>query len=1078
MPRGSSENRNLLPGNACKLRLIALSLLLFIVQARAEVYSQKNVMLTVKNATIQQVFQSLKQQSGFDFFYSSRVVEKARAVTTSFHDIPLEAALNICLKDQPLSYNIVGKTVIVQVKDETPAAEAVLFKDISGTVTDSDGKALEGVTVQVKGRQGGVVTDGNGNFTLTVQDNQVLVITYIGYKAQEVRVKGQSSIKIILEKEVSPLDQVVVVGYGNLQRKDVTGSITSVKADDMNKGVVRDPVLALQGKVPGLNITKDGSPYGGASIILRGVSTLRSGAAQQPLIVVDGLPNGIMPAMDDVASIDILKDASATAIYGSRGANGVIIITTKKGKAGLKTISYNAFVALETISNKIDMLSAAEYRNYVSKNGLSINPGDEHNANTNWQDEITKNGISYRNNLALSGEQNKTRYYFSLEHFRNEGIIRKTNLDRLNMRGLVEQTALNDKLKIQFMFAGVSSTAKRLIDQGQVLWYSLVHQPTRAVKGANGEFLERETDPLNPVALIEQHKNDGTSKTMLGNIRAELKILPGLDYTVNASMNTTQNTNSVYYSKKSRLRQGSNGEAIRNAYDSKSKLFESFLSFRKKIGQHYLGLLAGYSWQEDRYGDGFQSSNINFVSDDVGYYNLDMGSGGNGYVVDYGTAAMKTLRLISGYARVNYEFNNKYLLQAAIRRDGSSAFGMNNRWGSFPSVSAGWKLGEEGFVKKTHLFDDLKLRVGYGVSGNSLEFDPLISLMRYGTSGTFYNAGSYIAGITPTQNENPDLKWERTAMLNAGIDFSLLKGRLSGTIEYYNKKTTDLIWTYSVPATSYYVNTLLANVGEMENKGWEFVLSAVPVQTKTLNWTSSFNASFNRNKILSLTNDRYKLDYIDYYGVGKHGQSGNYAFRMQAGYPVGQFNLWPYLGGNANGISQFLSKADTPTINPSSLDRRVTKANAQPKAMLGWSNRIGYRNLSLEFLLRGVFGNTILNATRADLNYPTEILRYNVSKEALNEPINNTRANFTSTRYLEKGDYVRMDNITLSYTPRIPSNVIRMLRVYATVNNAFVITKYSGIDPEVNLGGLNPGIDDSNIYPRTKSYVLGINLEF
>jgi iron complex outermembrane receptor protein len=930
------------------------------------------------------------------------------------------------------------------------------------------------------------VTNEEGNYSLrNIPANTTLVFSFVGMKNKEVPVTGKTVVDVVIEEETIGLEEVVAIGYGSVRRKDLTSSISTLAVGDLNKGVIRDPVLSLQGKVPGLNITKDGSPYGGASIILRGASTLRGGGAQQPYYIVDGMPNAIMPAIDDIVSIDVLRDASATAIYGSRAANGVIIITTRKGESGRQLIAYNSYVAVEKVSNRIDMLSADEYRQYMADNGLSIAPEDDMGANTDWQDEMTRTGISYKNNLSVSGGTNKTTYISSIEHYRNNGIIIGTSFERLNMRGQIEQYGFNDKLKLQFQLGGVISKSDKLIDLETVLRNMLQFQPTMAVRNPDGTFAERVSSaPYNPVALVKQHWNNGKDKTMFGNIRAELNIIEGLDYVINTSFNNGQSNNAQYYSKQSRINQGSNGEAIRSSYESQSKLIETYATYSKKIQNHNLNLLAGYSWQEDQSGDGFQASNINFTTDDVIYYNLGLGSGASGYIPNYGTTAMKTIRMISAYARLNYEFKDKYLLQGTVRRDGSSAFGKNSRWGTFPSVSAGWRLMEEPFIKNLNIFDNLKLRAGYGVSGNAMGFDPLISLLRYGSGGTFYSQGAYITSITPTQNENPNLRWERTDMLNLGVDFSLFKERLSGTVEYYRKITTDLIWTYSVPATQYYVNSMLANVGEMQNKGWELSLNAVPLKTKDFSWSTSVNLSFNRNRINSLSNDNYKLDYINYYGVGQHGQSGNQAFRIQEGYPIGQFCLWEYRGENEDGISQFTDvdgsdeDGDDVTINPSSLDRVMTRENAQPKATGGWHNTITYRNFSLDFLLRGVTGNYILNTTRADLNYPTEIYRYNVSKEALKEPANNTRSNYTSTRYLEKGDYLRLDNITLSYTPELETPFLKKLSIYCTVNNAFVITKYSGIDPEINMGGLSPGIDDRNFYPKTRSFIFGVNVDF
>ena len=1061
------------------MKLTLMIMIVCMMQVSASVYSQSaKFSFDFNNKQIRDVLKEIEEQSDYRFFYQEEQVDVDREVNLRFSDKSVEEILQDLFENKGVSFRILNDNVILLTSDllnGTKKGIAQQQKTITGKVTDSTSSAIPGVSIVVKGTTQGTITDANGSFVLTnVPDDAILVFSFVGMMQQEIAVNGKQQINVQMNEETIGIEEVVAIGYGSIKKKDLTSSITTVAAEELNKGVIRDPVLALQGKVPGLNITKDGSPYSSASITLRGVSSLT--LSGEPFYIVDGMPNALMPAMDDIVSIDVLKDASATAIYGSRAANGVIIITTKKGESGKQLISYNAYVGMETVSNTIDMMSGSEYRKYLSDNGLSLNPEDDMGVDTNWQDELCRVGISHRNNISISGGNDKTTYISSLEYFKNDGIIMGTSLDRINMRGSIEQYGFNDKLKLQFQVGAKIDETDRLIDLETVLRNMLMFQPTYAVYNDDGTFAEREsTAPYNPVALIKQHEYQTKGKYMFGNIRADLNITKGLDYTLNVSANNTEALGSVYYSKESRIDQGSNGYARRNAYESQSKALETYLTYKKEIKNQNISLLAGYSWQEDVSGDGFQSTNFNFVSDDVLYYNLGLGSGN---IPDYGTTTISTKRMISGYARLNYDLFNKYLLQATIRRDGSSAFGKNTRWGTFPSASIGWRLMEESFVKNLNFFDNLKLRAGYGTSGNSAGFDPLSSLVRWGAGGSFYNQGEWITGITPIQNANPDLAWERTHMLNLGVDFAVLKGRVSGTVEYYNKTTEGMIWQYTVPAEKYYVNWINANVGEMNNKGWEFTLNTVPVQTHNFYWSSSLVMSFNKNEVVSLSNDVFQRDYIDVNSVGQHGQSGNFSHRIQAGYPIGQFCLWEYAGENESGISQFVLEDGTLSINPSSLDHKMTKETAQPKATGGWSNVITYKNFTLDFLLRGVTGNYILNTTRADLNYPAEVVRYNLSKEAINEPINNIRANYTSTRYLEKGDYIRMDNITLSYTPKQIPSFLKKLRLYTTVNNAFVITKYKGIDPEISMGGLHPGIDDRNFYPKTRSFVFGINVDF
>lgn len=1074
------------------MRLTVLLSFCFVVYASGNTYSQTTKLsLKLTDSTIKEVLDQVEKKSEFFFLYNIDELNEKQKVDIDVKNAGIREILDKVLKGQNVVYDIYDRQIIIrrEMRDRQLALgdfgmiEVVQnqAKQITGKVTDKDGQPLPGVTVVVKGTTQGTVTNADGEYLLmNVAGDATLVFSFVGMQTQEVAAGDQTNINVTMVEDLIGIDEVVAIGYGSLKKKDLTSSVVTITPEEMNKGVIQNPVLALQGKVPGLNISKDGSPYGGTAVLLRGASTLRG--SQSPIYVVDGMTNAVMPPIDDIASIDILKDASATAIYGSRAANGVILVTTKSGKSGKQVISYNAYVGVETISNKIDMLSADEYRSYLSSSGLSLNPEDEMDANTDWQDEMTRMGISHKNNISISGGNNRTTYISSIEYLEQEGIIIGTSSNRLNMRGRIEQYGFNDKLKLQFQLGGVISNSERLLDEDETLLNMLQFQPTYAVTNPDGSYTERvSTSPYNPVAMVRQHDYDVTSKSIFGNARAELNIVKGLDYVLNTSYRTGQSNAGKYYSKYSRIDQGSNGRAIRSSYGNESKLLETFATYSKDFENQSLKFMAGYSWQEDKSGDGFQSSNINFVSDDLKYNNLGVGSGYDGYVVEYGSTTMRTLRMISGYARLNYELKDKYLLQATVRRDGSSAFGENERWGTFPSASIGWRIMEEPFIKNMNIFDNLKLRAGYGESGNSLGFDPLISILRYGSGGSFYYKGSWLTGITPTQNESPDLRWERTNMLNFAVDFAVLGGKVSGTVEYYDKITEDLIWNYNVPATQYYVNSIVANVGEIQNKGWEVSLTATPVNTRNFSWSTSANAAFNKNEIVSLSNDVYQVEYVDIYGVGQHGQSGNRAFRIQEGYPIGQFALWEYAGENQDGISQFVDKDGNLTINPSSLDRKVTSENAQPKAVFGWNNTLSYKSFSLDFLFRGVTGNHILNVTAADLNYPSEVVRYNVTKRTLNESVNNTRANYTSTRYLEKGDYLKLDNVTLSYSPKLSSAYLNKLTIYTTVSNVFVLTDYSGVDPEVGITGLTPGVDDSNsnpLYPKTRSFVLGVSVDF
>lgn len=1062
------------------MKLTAFLMLICVLHVFAgKSFSQTNsVNLELKNTSVENVLLKIEEQSHYAFLYNKDLVDVQRKVDIQVKSANVEDVLTSIFSDTGVTFRIIDRQIVL-----TPeySAQQQLLK-VSGKVTDQGGLALPGVAIVIKGTNSGTVTDQDGKYNLAnVPSDATLIFSFVGMKKQEVSVSGRNTVNIVLSEETIGIEEVVAVGYGSALKKDLTSSITSVTSENLNKAVVSNPILLLSGKVPGLNITKDGNPNGSSSIILRGPSTLRGGGAQQPLYVVDGIPGGIMPAIDDIVSIDVLKDASATAIYGSKAANGVIMVTTKKGEEGEFKVSYNAYTALETISKGYDMLSPNEYRNWISDMGLALDPVDDDGVNTVWIDEITRLGFSHNNNLSLSGGNKKTTYIASVNYIGNQGIVKNTSHDRFVMRANVEQKMLNDRLKLGLTTYNSISDSKTVLEEGEnsslfnTVWKYL---PTVNIRNEDGSFRENYgAATYNPVALIEQNIGENRSKSFMGTFNAELNIMKGLDYFVNASYSNGQSLGNSYRYQGSRLALSSNGLAVRNTYESESKLIETFASYKKSLEEHNLKLLVGYSWQESVSGNGFQTSSSNFVSDETLYYNLGMGNNYEGFVPDYGTTAITTLRMISGYARLNYDFKDRYLLQATVRRDGSSAFGENNRWGTFPSVSAGWRITEESFMQSQRIFDNLKLRAGYGVSGNSIGFDPLISKLRFGQSGTSLYDGEFIKGIIPTQNENPDLKWEVTKMLNVGLDFSVLKGRLSGTVEYYEKKTDDLLWTYSVSSTEYYVSTFTANVGSMENKGYEITLNVIPIQKNNFSWNSSLVLSHNKNLLTSLSNDRFQVEYIYLGAVGNHGQSGMNSQILQEGYPVGQFYTWQYAGPDGNGQSQFYKADGTLTTSPLTTDRFYS-GNAQPKLTGGWHNTITYKNFTLDFLFRGVTGNKVMNVTLSNLNYPGEATHYNQHSMVLESSAIDINAPYTSTRYLEKGDYLRLDNITLMYTFKFANPLIKGVKIYSTINNAFILTDYRGCDPEVNMGGITPGIDDDNYYPKTRSFIFGVNIDF
>ncbi|MBW8686314.1 TonB-dependent receptor [Chitinophaga rhizophila] len=1044
-----------------------------------EVAAQKQLpvvqQLQVKPGSLANAIRELQQQSGISIVYDATALNTYKVSQHDYSNQSVTAILSDLLASTNLQFSEKDGVIVIKASNKNRIP-------VNGTVTDAEtGAPLPGVSVQVRNPVAGSVTNATGQFTLSADPaHDTLLLSYVGYKSIRTALNGRKEVTVQLKADANMLSSVVVVGYGESKKGDVTGAINHISSKDFNVGVVSSPDQLLQGKVPGLNITRSGDPNATAAVILRGPSTLRSGEAQEPFYVIDGVPGASIQlvAPQDIESMTVLKDAASTAIYGARAANGVIMVTTRRAKAGQNWINYNSYVATEQVSNSIEMLSGDELRKYVNDNGKSFAPSDDDGANTNWQKEVTRTGVSHNHNLSLGGGHNNTSYNASINYLKNDGIMKGSSMERVNIRANLEQKAFNEKLKLNFSLSNIMGTQYRI--PLLVFQNMLTYLPTVNIRNEDGSFKEdfsRTRNYLNPVALIETNEDRQKNKIMLGNIRADLDILPGLTYTLNVSMQDEQINRDIYYGRASGLSQKTNGQAIRSAFTNNKKILETYVNYGKTFGAHDLRLLAGYSWQEDRRNDGFQASNKGFVSDALAYNNLALGTLPAGDIPNYGNTSIDIYRFISFYGRANYTYANKYLLQVSARRDGSSVFGTNNRWGLFPAVSAAWRMKEESFLKNVSWLDDLKLRAGYGVSGNALGFNSFIAILRYTSTGLFYYNGNIVTAIGPSQNANRNLKWESTGMANIGADFSFLGGRLGGSVDVYDKRTSDLIWTYNVPTTQYFVNTLTANAGEISNKGIEVQINAIPVQLPKFSWRTSVNLAYNKNVVSSLSNDIFKLTSINTAELGGKGQSGIWSQQVVEGQPLGAFYTWKYMGKDKDGITQMLKKDGTVTTEVST-DNFFYSGNAQPKLIYGWNNNFSYGNFDLNVFVRGVTGNKIMNATLAGLNNPTEAAMTNIAKFTEGESINDINAHLRTDRFIENGSYLRLDNATLGYNVPVRSKYISSLRFHATATNLFVITSYRGIDPEINMGGLTPGVDNNNFYPKTRSFLFGVNVNF
>ena len=963
---------------------------------------------------------------------------------------------------------------------------------VTGNAQSTSGEPLIGVNVVEKGTTNGTVTDLDGNYTLRVAKGKTLVFSYIGFLSQEVVVNG-AKVNVTLKEDTETLDEVVVIGYGSMARKDVTSSITTVKADQLNVGVFSDAASMLQGKVAGLTITTTGDPNGSPSITLRGSSSLRTGQAMQPYYVIDGIP-GVdisIVAPDDIESIDVLRDATATAIYGSKAANGVIIINTKKGKHGAErtNVSYSGYVAFDNILNTLDMASADDLRAYAEATGATL--ANDMGANTNWQDEVLRTAISTNHNLSINGGAGKTTYMASINYQDREGVITGSSMDRLNVRSLVTTKVLKDRLELS---AGVNARYGKAIglpmnnEGASVLDAMNYFSPMLPVRNEDGSWTTGSgSKNYNPLSLIYEN----TSETMYKNTqllgKASLEIIEGLKWNVNYSFTNNQSTYSAYDSHNTQLEGISayNGRATRNTYFGHEHIFETFGNYDTTINDiHKLSVMAGYSWEEKMSNDGFGLTVHDFYDDVLKWNQLTYASTIDGIpAVQSGTK--ETIRNISFYGRASYSFNSKYMIQATVRRDGSSVFGKNNQWGTFPSVSVAWNITEENFMKNQNLFDNLKFRLGYGVSGNALGFGAYTAIATYGASGFFDYNGKQWRTLAATKNANPDLKWETTGMFNVGLDYGLLNGRLSGTIEFYNKKTKDLIWNYPVSTNLYPFGDIAANVGEITNQGIEISINAVPVQTKNFTWNTTVTLSHNKNTVNRLSNDKFEV------GVFTQGDpmvagvsSEGYTQRIIEGEPLGTFFTYEFAGFNDAGKATYYVRDENTgertgetTEQPGYKDRTITGC-AQPKLNFGWNNTFNYKNWNATVFFTGVFGNDIYNGTRANYMSPEMLAGgKNVLKEFLDNPT--TSASLPSDRFIENGSYLRLSTLSLGYTFKNFNGWLQNLQLYVTCNNLFTITGYKGLDPEVNMGGIDPGIDYRwSVYPHTRTTMVGVKINF
>lgn len=979
---------------------------------------------------------------------------------------------------------------------------AMAQQRVSGKVTDfSNEEPLPGVNILVAGTGSGTVTDIDGNYSLEVPNSDaILIFSFIGYERQEVTVGNQTNINLALMPDLTTLGEVVVIGYGTQKRETVTGSIATVKSEDFVQGVISDPITLITGKVAGLAVTRPGGsdPNADSDFSLRGAVS-REGSSK-PLIVIDGVPGGDLRtiAPQDIESIDVLKDGSAAAIYGSRATGGVILVTTKRGKNGPARVAYSGYVSTDVISRKYDMLDAEQYRAVAKVTGREAN---DMGADTDWFDELTRTPTSHGHNLSVSGGTGKTDYYASVNYQDYQGMDISSSRKFVNGTLRLNTKALSDKLDFGIMLTNSFDT-KSFADYygfGQALNMN----PTFPVTNPDGTFFEApqiaQGSLWNPVANTRYNTNDSKEKRFLSTVNLSYAFTDNLSarlsysYTSQDFLNGKYTDNRLLYMQQS----GINGQAERNQSNNTDNVFEGIIDYQKQLGSHNLNVLVGYSYQ-NIFEEGFGAGNNNFNTNAFLYYNLGAGSALNnlspnfrrdGVFVD---SYANERTLLAYFGRVIYDYNEKYLLNVSVRREGASVLGADNKWGNFVGVSGGWILTKEDFMGNASLVQNLKLRAGYGVTGNQEGLSPYQSLATVGpypwkSMYAFYGTPdnpSWIMPYGPTINPNSGLMWETKNEFNAGVDFVLLN-KISGSIDYYDRRIKNLIGSYTAQLPPNIFDYIYANAGEMRNSGVELLLEAQIVKKEKFNWNATFVGSQNTNKIVSVSSDQFfgSSQPVTDIGLGYGAEVQNLA----EGQSISAFYGKKFAGFTDDGKWLFYNKAgEAVGVSEVGDDDYQFLGNGIPRYNLGLTNTFTYGRFDASIFIRSALDFQVLNSKRifhgnvnnfgstnmlvseldwvSDADYPTT-----------GRPVpKHTGEQTFSDYYLEKGDYLKIDNVTVGYTFPVYN-----LRVYASALNLAVLTGYSGMDPELGVSPFSgPGVEFRDYFPRTRTFTLGLSANF
>ena len=1066
---------------------LTLTLILFAVLAASagSSYSQSaRINLKMQDASLVDIFREIERTSEFGFFFKSEEMDLNKRVSVDLQNVSIEEVLKKILIDN-YDYRILDKNIVVT-RGNLSTSGVQQGKSVSGQVTDSSGASLPGVSVVVKGTTNGTITDSNGNYSISnIPENATIIqFSFVGMKMQEINVGKKNSINIVLEEETVGIAEVVAIGYGKTTKKEITGSISSVRDENFNKVGSNDPMSLIQGQVAGLNITKPshGDPNSGYSVQLRGLASLSGG--QSPLFIIDGISGVSLESIspEEIESIDVLKDGSAAAIYGTRGTNGVIIINTKKAKRGETKVEYNSSFKTETIKNQLDILSSSDYRERLKEYDFS--PTLDKGANTNWFDEVTKTPFSQIQSVSISGGSEKLLCRASANYENQQGIVKKSSNEKLTSRVNITHKALNDKLMIDYVM--LYSTKKADLINYKVMEYAALYNPTAPIYNPDGSYYMEDLIDYydNPVNLLNGATNEKKSNNFSGSLNASFDLTENLKISGNAIYQKSNENQGYYEESGYQLRGHRDLDGYAFVYNSlhENKQFEGMVSYNKVFKKHSVQAIGGYTYNENHF-ESMNIGNYGFWTDLFAYHNIgegdaldnnklgNIGNYGNGSA-GIGTYASEN-KLIGTFGRLMYNYNEKYLLNVSLRREGSSKFGENNKWGTFPAISLGWRINKENFLKDNSIINDLKLRVGYGVTGNQDigEYNSIAKVSR----STVVFSGKPSDSYGYLSNSNPNLKWEKKTEYNLGIDASLLNNRLSGAVDVYRRDITDLLWSFNVPQVGgkYKSPSYLGNYGSYQTEGIEFTLNAVPVRTNTFKWNTALLFSHSTNILKKISSEDNPATFLNDPYRFIYDRPQTWAQKIKEGAPIGNWYALRFLGEDEQGKAIYDDVNTDGKIND---EDRYIVGNALPKFLVSFSNNFTYKNFDLTFILRGSAGNYILNRKRIWMEELSQFeIGYNVFTTAFEAPGNRATEAFDD-RFLEKGDFVKLDVLTFGYNFKTYGKTA--FRIYLTGQNLYTITSYSGLDPEVDTSGIWPGGDQGTYYPTTRSFILGVNIKF